>query len=165
MDCWTPPPDQPQLLDWWRPLLAFARAARDDEAPWPVHLDEFRLLGRVDRQDRPSVWMYRHQDSRRDLLIDDHGRPQRFIVHRTGASRGRFAEIEIRPAIWQAGLPETVTPVSYHSEDRRGDGDLSDGWADDEPAEATPPPAPRRRHSPRSRSRARLRLVSSDTGS
>src|SRR3546814_8859291 len=49
MDRWYPPNDQPHLLEWWRPLLLASRAARVERLPWPLHIDEVQLVGRVDR--------------------------------------------------------------------------------------------------------------------
>src|SRR3546814_3293393 len=49
MDLWYPPNDQPHLLEWWRPLLLASRAARVERFPWPLHIDEVQLVGRVER--------------------------------------------------------------------------------------------------------------------
>ena len=47
-------------------------AARRERMPWPIHLDDFMLMGRVDRGSRPAVWIYKHRDSRRELNLDSH---------------------------------------------------------------------------------------------
>ena len=133
MRWWTPRPDEPELLDWYRSLLAFAQRARDEQVPWPIRLEEFRCAGRVDRRGGGSIWVYEHRVNGGELLVDEAGRPYRFIVHRRGSSPGRFAEVELRRAVWAARLPDVVEPVWYEPPVRR------DGWcdrcdgADDEP--------------------------------
>lgn len=113
MRWWTPRPGEVELLDWWRPLLAFARLAREEQLPWPIHLDEFACGGRVDRGPRPPIWVYAHRQSGGELLVDPAGRTYRFIEHRRGSSPGRFAEVDARRAMWLAGLPRVVAPVWY----------------------------------------------------
>ena len=70
MDLWSPPHDAPHLLEWWRPLLLVSRRARLERFPWPVHLDEFRLAGRVDRKGRPDVWIYEHHENGGSVCAD-----------------------------------------------------------------------------------------------
>ncbi|MGH9246582.1 MAG: hypothetical protein ACRD29_20185 [Acidimicrobiales bacterium] len=144
MKTWTPPPGEPELFSWWRPLLAFARRARAEQVPWPVYLDEFVIERRVDRPGRPSIWIYRHEEGRGLVMVDDTGTPYRFIVYRRGTSPGRYKEIEPRTAIWHAGLPYAVEPVWYDEPPtrmRRGDeyepddpsgGDGDDVWSADD---------------------------------
>src|SRR3546814_5112104 len=67
MDLWYPPDDQPHLLEWWRPLLLASRAARVERFPWPLHIDEVQLVGRVDRGSRGAIWVYRHSESRGEI--------------------------------------------------------------------------------------------------
>ena len=55
MELWSPPHDRPHLFEWWRPLLLASQQARRRRLPWPIHLDEFRLAGRVLREDRPDA--------------------------------------------------------------------------------------------------------------
>lgn len=105
MRFWTPEPDAPQLLDWWMPLVRAGRRALDDVVPWLIVVDEWLLAGRVRRQARPDVWGYVHRRSAGELFVDDTGQPYRFIPNSAGPSPGRFKEIEIRHAVWQAGLP------------------------------------------------------------
>ena len=47
MDLWYPPEDEAPLLEWWTPLLLAASAGRRERVPWPIHLDDFTLMGRV----------------------------------------------------------------------------------------------------------------------
>jgi hypothetical protein len=113
MDLWYPPDDQPALLEWWSPLLLAAAAARREQVPWPIHPDEFELQGRVDRDARPCVWVYRHGGSGRELYLDDTGRPYKFTRTPNGRSYGRFTASDLRSAIHRAGLPAHVEPVWY----------------------------------------------------
>lgn len=105
MRFWTPEPDAAHLLDWWAPLVRAARRALDDAVPWLILVDEWALTGRVQRQRRPDVWIYQHRRSRGDLCLDDTGQPYRFIPSSKGPSLGRFKPIDIRGAVWRAGLP------------------------------------------------------------
>jgi hypothetical protein len=110
VDCWTPPPDQPQLLAWWQPLMTFARLARADEVPWLLFADEFRLVRRFDRPGRPSIWVYVHERGSDELMVDESGTAYKFIVYRRGTSPGRFAPIDVFTAVWRAGLPYVIEP-------------------------------------------------------
>jgi hypothetical protein len=113
MDLWYPPDDQAPLLEWWMPLLTAAAAARREQVPWPIHFDEFELQGRVDRNGRPAIWVYKHVRSQRELYLDDVGRPYKFTRTPNGRSYGRFTSCNIRVAVHRAGLPGTVEPVWY----------------------------------------------------
>jgi hypothetical protein len=112
MDLWYPPHDRPHLLEWWRPLLLLGAAARRERVPWPIHLDEFRLRGRVDRKDRPSVWIYAHHEAG-ELHVDATGQTYKFTRTPNARAFGRFAPCDVRTAIWRAGLPAFVEPVWY----------------------------------------------------
>jgi hypothetical protein len=141
MRWWRPPPGQPERLDWWRPLLFVSRRARQEQVPWPVHVGEFTLGGRVDRGPRPAVWVYVHERTGEEVLADDAGHTYDFVRYRSGPSIGRFKEIDVRQAVWRARLPHVVEPA-WREKMQQHD-------ADDELAPT--PTATRRRH---------LRLVS-----
>ena len=113
MDLWYPPDDEAPLLEWWTPLLLAASAVRRARVPWPIHLDDFMLMGRVDRGTRPAVWIYKHRDSRRELHLDATGQPYKFTRTPNAASYGRFTACRIRQAIYLADLPTFVEPVWY----------------------------------------------------
>ena len=113
MDLWYPPEDQAPLLEWWTPLLLAASAGRRERVPWPIHLDDFMLMGRVDRGSRPAVWIYKHRDSRRELNLDATGQAYRFTRTPKAASYGRFTACRIRQAIFLADLPTFVEAVWY----------------------------------------------------
>ena len=119
MRWWTPGDGQPELFDWWRPLLLAARRAWVDEVPWPIHIDDFALLGRAERRSKPDVWAYAHHRSRGELYVDNDGQTYKFIPYQSGG--GRFAEIDIRTAVWRARLPDYVTPVWFHEPRHRWD--------------------------------------------
>ena len=128
MRSWQPAPDQPQLMAWWRPLLAASRRAREEKVFWPIHVDEFELGGRVDRDSRPSVWVFVHERSGGEVLADDTGRTYEFIRYRSGRQLGRFKEIAVRHAVWRARLPDVVEPIWYEEPSPRLVEDAAGRW-------------------------------------
>lgn len=147
MDLWYPPKDRPHLLEWWRPLMLASRNARHDRFPWPLHVDEMTLVGRVDRGRRPAIWVYKHPESRGELYVDATGQAYRFTPTPKAKAYGRFTPCEIRAALWRARLPEVVEPIWYDDPGPRqhawdGGHDLDD----DEPAPDPTPPPRRRGH-------------------
>jgi hypothetical protein len=113
MDLWYPPDDEAPLLEWWTPLLLAASALRRARVPWPIHLDDFTLMGRVDRATRPAVWIYKHNASGRELHVDAAGQTYKFTRTPNATSYGRFSACDIRTAVHQAGLPSYVEAVWY----------------------------------------------------
>lgn len=113
MELWSPPHDAPHLLEWWRPLMLVARRAWADRFPWPVHLDEFRLAGRVKRQGRPDVWIYEHHGNGGSVCVDATGQTYRFIATPRAKGPGQFRPCPVRTALWQAGLPDVVQPIWF----------------------------------------------------
>lgn len=113
MRWFTASPDEPELLDWWRPLMAVSRQVRAERIHWSVHIDEFDFCGRVDRGSRPAIWVYAHKANDGEILCDWKGRTYEFIRYRTGPQLGRFKEIPVRQAVWRARLPDVVEPVDY----------------------------------------------------
>lgn len=105
MQLWTPAPDEPERLDWWRPLDAVRRRAQAEHVPSPLHTDEFVFRGRVDRGRSPAVWIYEHRRSGREMLVDGRGRTYEFVRYRTGDQLGRFNEIGVWPALLRARVP------------------------------------------------------------
>lgn len=132
MDLWHPPTDQPHLLEWWRPLLLASRAARLARCPWPIHPDELTLRGRVDRGARPSIWIYKHAESRGELYLDSTGQTYKFTKTPNGPSLGRFTPCDVRAAVWGAGLPSFVEPVWYDAPR------LGRGWGSEDDPEDDP---------------------------
>ena len=113
MDLWHPPPGEVEPFAWWHPLLLVSRRVREARIPWPVHLDEFELCGRVDRRKQQDIWVYRHRRSQRLLLIDATGATYRYVPTPNGQSSGRFIASDLRTAVSAAGLPDNVEPVWY----------------------------------------------------
>jgi hypothetical protein len=124
MQLWSPPHDRPHLFEWWRPLLLASARARRQRIHWPIHLDEFRLAGRVVRSARPDIWIYEHHDNGGSVCVDATGTTYRFIATPRARGPGRFEPCEIRSAVWQARLPDVVDPVWYDERPRRG----ADAW-------------------------------------
>jgi hypothetical protein len=144
MELWYPPTDQPHLLEWWRPLILASRNARLERFPWPIHVDEMVLVGRVDRPARPAIWVYRHGEGRGELYLDSTGQAYRYTRTPNARSHGRFTACEIRAALWRAGFPAVVAPIWFDDP-----GPRRSAWAAaDEPEELEPAelsaPAPRR---------------------
>lgn len=129
MDLWSPPHDAPHLLEWWRPLLLVSRLARLERFPWPVHLDEFRLAGRVNRQGRPDIWIYDHHENGGSVCVDATGQTYRFIATRRGKGVGQFRPCPVRTALWRARLPDVVAPVWFEEPPARPQWDT---WPADE---------------------------------
>lgn len=144
MRWWHPEPDEPELLAWWRPLLDVARLAREDGFPWGVHVEDFRLVGRVLRSGRPDVWVYAHVHTRRELLVDDEGGTYRFSPTPKGPGVGRLLPSQLRRALWQAGVPH---------------GPTSPLWTPWEPLEVPAPAEEPDEQVGRARGRSNLRLV------
>jgi len=129
MDLWSPPHDAPHLLEWWRPLLLVSRRARLDRFPWPVHLDEFRLAGRVNRQGRPDIWIYDHHDNGGSVCVDATGQTYKFIPTPKGKGVGQFRPCPVRTALWRARLPDVVAPIWFEEPPRHPQWDE---WAEGE---------------------------------
>jgi hypothetical protein len=112
MELWSPEPGDRELFDWWRPLVLAARRARAERFPYPIHIDEFRLAGRVIRPDRPDVWIYDHMANGGSVCVDDMGQAYRFVGSPTPGV-GSFRVCKLADALRRAGLPEVVAPVRY----------------------------------------------------
>jgi hypothetical protein len=110
--------------------MLVSRRARLDRFPWPVHLDDFRLAGRVKRQGRPDIWIYDHHENGGSVCIDATGQTYRFIATPNGKGVGQFRPCELRSALWRARLPDVVAPVSYDLPSRRDRFDRDDGPGD-----------------------------------
>jgi hypothetical protein len=128
MRWWHPAQGEPELMSWWRPLLAASCRARLERVFWPIHVEEFVLGGRVDRNSKPSVWVYVHQRSDGEVLVDDDGRTYEFVRYRSGRALGRFKEISVRSAVWRARLPDIVEPIWYEEPSPRLVEDAAGHW-------------------------------------
>lgn len=118
MDLWSPPHDAPHLLEWWRPLILVSKRARLERFPWPVHLDEFRLAGRVNRQGRPDIWIYDHHQNGGSVCVDATGQTYKFIATPNGKGVGQFRPCPVRTALWRARLPDVVAPIWFEEPPR-----------------------------------------------
>jgi hypothetical protein len=116
MELWSPPHDKPHLFEWWRPLVLASERARRGRVPWPIHVDEFRLAGRVLRGGRRDVWIYEHHANGGSLCVDATGATYRFVPTPGARGVGQFRPCDVRSAVWRAGLPEVVEPVAYGEE-------------------------------------------------
>jgi len=112
MELWSPPRGAPELFEWWRPLMLASRRARAERFPYPIHVDEFRLAGRVIRPNRPDVWIYDHRANGGSLCVDATGQAYRFVGSPTPGV-GQFRPCKLADALRRAGLPEVVAPVRY----------------------------------------------------
>ena len=140
MDRWSPPHDAPRLLAWWR-LLLVSRRARLERFPWPVHLDEFRLAGRVNRQGRPDIWIYDHHENGGSVCVDATGQTYKFIATPRGKGVGQFRPCPVRTALWRARLPDVVAPVWFEQPP-------ADPRWDEWPSDESAVPAGSRAHAP-----------------
>lgn len=101
--------------------MLVSRRARAERFPWPVHLDEFRLAGRVVRTGRPDVWIYEHLDNGGSLCADAAGDTYRFVATPRSEGVGQFRRCELRTALWRARLPDVVDRVWYERPAAGGD--------------------------------------------
>lgn len=136
MKLWFPPNDQPHLLEWWRPLLLASRHARIEHFPWPLHIDDMMLMGRVDRPSRPPIWVSKHVVSRGEVYLDATGQAYKYTATPKAKGHGRFTPCDIRTALWRARLPDVVEPIWYEEPMQRS------RWDDVEPLDDAPPPPP-----------------------
>lgn len=120
MELWYPPTDQPHRLEWWRPLILAGERAREAEIPWPIHLDDVILVGRVDRASRPSIWVYRHARTGGELYLDPAGQAYRYILTPQARSHGRFATCSPHVALGLARLPEPAAAEPVPSPSQAG---------------------------------------------
>ena len=125
MDLWSPPHDAPHLLEWWRPLILVSKRARLDRFPWPVHLDEFRLAGRVNRPGRADIWIYDHHENGGSVCVDATGQTYKFIATPNAKGVGQFRPCPVRTALWRARLPDVVTPIWFEEPPRDARSDVS----------------------------------------
>ncbi|HKE76750.1 MAG TPA: hypothetical protein VKB57_24235 [Acidimicrobiales bacterium] len=146
MELWSPPRDEPHLFEWWRPLVMASRRARAEGLPWPVHVDEYRLSGRVVRRGRPDVWIYEHHANGGAVCVDQTGSAYRFVAT-PGADDGAIGQFRACPlaeSLRRAGIPQVTGRVTYHRPDPPPVGAGADVDADaDGPAADDPPEPPR----------------------
>jgi hypothetical protein len=86
----------------WMPLIVFLARAKDEPrvfAPMLEHLDfrDFMLMHGVERKPRPFLYVYKHVDSRRDVVVDADGSPYRFLPR---GDDGQYRTSEFSRAVW-----------------------------------------------------------------
>jgi len=113
MDFWSPSPNQPHLFEWWFPLVQAGARARSERLGWLVHIDEFRLVGRVSHPDERDVWIYEHMPNGGSLCVDLAGEAYRFVRGGDDPLHGRFVPCKLATALRRAGVPRFVTAVRY----------------------------------------------------
>ncbi|HEY7072331.1 MAG TPA: hypothetical protein VH479_19540 [Acidimicrobiales bacterium] len=113
MDLWSPPRNVPHLYEWWRPLVQAGARARSEHLPWAVHLDEYRLVGRVSREAGLDVWIYEHVASGGSLCIDAAGEAYRFVATPGAGALGRFESCKLATALRRAGVPRAAVTFRY----------------------------------------------------
>lgn len=99
--------------------MLVSRRARLERFPWPVHLDEFRLAGRVNRQGRPDVWIYDHHENGGSVCVDAMGQTYKFIATPRAKGVGQFRPCPVRTALWRARLPDVVAPIWFEEPPQR----------------------------------------------
>jgi hypothetical protein len=119
---WEPAPDDPPLLAWFEPLVALARRARSERIHWPVLVEDFDVVRRVDRSGASRIWTYRHRETGGELHVDDGGSPYAFRPHPSAGAGGRFVATPVRRAVFAADLhlqPDELW-IEFPEERRRG---------------------------------------------
>ena len=106
MELWYPDEDAPVDMGWWAPLMRFGLAMARADLP-AIDPDDFMLMGRIERKDRPRLWLYKHIHTRRYVNLADDGTPYRYIPPKNWSSRspGRYVlHRHPRAAWWQLDL-------------------------------------------------------------
>ena len=150
---WEPGAAEPVLLEWFAPLMQLGQRAREERIHWPVLVEDFELVRRVERTSAPHVWTYRHRQTDGELHIDATGATYNSLPHPSAGAGGRFVATPLRRAVYAAQLHRQPEDLWYEFPGDRAqhaalagafhgppDGDQSHGH--ERPAAH----APRRRH-------------------
>lgn len=112
MTIWVPEEGQDNDPRWWEPLEQLTeRVAADPSLP-TIMPCEFMFMGRADLRGRPSIWLYKHVDTRRYLNLGDDCRAYRYVPPEDvmSADQGRYLlHSEIRRALLHLEL-SVLTP-------------------------------------------------------
>jgi hypothetical protein len=138
---WEPGTEEPSLLAWFEPLIELGRRARGERIHWPVLVEDFELVRRVDRQGSTRVWSYRHRATGGELHVDDAGATYGYLPHPSAAAGGRFVTMPLRRAVYAAGLHRQPEDLWYEFP---GERQAVTAGSFDPPA----PPSPGRAHRP-----------------
>ena len=82
MDFAVPPDDGPLDPMWWAPLEQVARTVTGTRRHRFFDIDDFMLMVRLVRRDRPDLTVYKHRFTRRSLHLADDASPYRFVAPR-----------------------------------------------------------------------------------
>ena len=98
-----PPEGEPQLLDWWRPLLYLARHLHERGHSWVLDIDQFEVRGCVHRSGRGAVTVYGFRPTGREVYVDVHGRTCLWMATPGRPSPGYFRVCDPDAALAEAG--------------------------------------------------------------
>jgi hypothetical protein len=110
---WEPGDDDQPLLDWYRPLVELGRRARAERIHWPILVEDFEVVRRVDRQASSRVWTYRHRSTGGELHVDDGGATFGYLPHPSAGAGGRFVATPLRRAVYAAALHRQPEDLWY----------------------------------------------------
>jgi hypothetical protein len=140
---WEPGSEEPVLLAWYAPLVELSRRCRAEHIHWPMLVEDFEVVRRVDRQRAPRVWTYRHRHTGGELHVDDRGGTYGYLPHASAAAGGRFVSMPLRRAVYAAQLHRQPEDLWYEFPgERRDRGVTAAGY---EPAVPPRHPTPRGR--------------------
>ena len=89
MDFAVPPDDGPLDPMWWAPLEQVARTVTGTRRHRFFDIDDFMLMVRLVRRDRPDLTVYKHRFTRRSLHLADDAGPYRSSAPRRLDRPGR----------------------------------------------------------------------------
>jgi hypothetical protein len=100
---WRPSAGEPHLPAWYEPLAALCRRTGTGSI-WRPFLEDCRFVGRVEPKGGPVLWLYVHEGSGGEVLVDIDG-----VAHLPRADRRRklgyrFEAVTSRAAAFQLGL-------------------------------------------------------------
>jgi len=84
----------------WMPLIVFLARTRDEGVHpalvWDLDFRDFMLMQGVVRKPRPFLYVYKHVESRRELIVDKDGSPYRYLPVGT---HGQFRSTDFPRAV------------------------------------------------------------------
>ena len=134
MKLWTPEPGEPELFEWWQPLVAAARAAMDAALPWPLSLDRFQFAGRIDRAGKPAIYAYAHVVNHGWIFVDPSGQAYEY-VERPGRAVGAFRPVSLAEALRIAAIDRVEDARLIYDEASPMLASFSDDDGDDDDGE------------------------------
>ena len=110
---WEPGPDDPPLLEWFAPLVELGRRARAERIHWPMLVEDFELVRRVDRQRRHGCGPTATAGTGGELHVDDAGATYDYRPHPSAGAGGRFVATPLRRAVYAAELHRQPEDLWY----------------------------------------------------